>query len=98
MPSYSPSTAETLLADLIHDLRQDLGNIETSVYCVNLAGDSTVRKQVRVQEYLRLIEQQVERAADRLTRASVELMHLRVQRPETAEVRDLTKSATSAVT
>ena len=95
MPSSKPSTAETLLATLIHDLRQDLGNIETSVYCLNLATDP---KLPRGRDYLRAIEQQVERAESRLAGASAALARLRAQRGEGVENLDLTNSATSAVT
>ena len=91
----SSSTAETLLATLIHDLRQDLGNIETSVYCLDLIAEP---KQGRAREYLRIIEQQVELAAGRLSMASSALTRLQLQRSETAEVLDLTKSTTSVVT
>ena len=34
MPAY-----EKVLADLIHDLRQPLSNIETSAYCLDLSID-----------------------------------------------------------
>ena len=98
MPLSSPSSltaAEALLADLIHDLRQDLGTIETSVYCLNLSSDA---KQARTRDYLRTIEQQVERAAGRLSAAAAELMRMQAQRAESTEARDLTKSVTSAVT
>src|SRR5689334_17508193 len=40
MSSYKFSPAETILVDLVHDLRQHLGNIETSVYCLGLVSDS----------------------------------------------------------
>lgn len=95
MPFSSSSAAEALLANLIHDLRQDLGTIETSVYCLNLISDA---KQSRTKEFLRTIEQQVERAASRLSLAGAELSRMKAQRAETAEACDLTNSATSAVT
>jgi uncharacterized protein involved in exopolysaccharide biosynthesis len=87
--------AETILIDLVHDLRQDLGSIETSVYCLGLLGDSA---QTRARGYLRTIEQQVARAESRLSEAGAALTRLRAQRGETAEILDLTKSATSSVT
>jgi len=93
--SHSSTTTEALLTDLIHDLRQDLGNIETSVYCLNLIAEP---KESRAREYLRTIEEQVERAADRLSAASAELTRLKAQRAEGAPALDLTNSATSVVT
>ena len=95
MPLSSTPPAEALLANLIHDLRQDLGTIETSVYCLNLISDA---KQPRTREFLRTIEQQVERAAGRLSAASAELTRMKAQRAETSEACDLTNSVTSAVT
>ena len=95
MPLSSTSAAEALLANLIHDLRQDLGTIETSVYCLNLISDA---KQSRTREFLRTIEQQVERAAGRLSAAGSELTRMKAQRAETPEPCDLTNSVTSVVT
>ncbi|MEO8372768.1 MAG: hypothetical protein ABI806_26525 [Candidatus Solibacter sp.] len=95
MPLSTSSPAEVLLANLIHDLRQDLGTIETSVYCLNLISDA---KPSRTREFLRTIEQQVERAAGRLSMAGAELTLIKAQRAETSETCDLTNSVTSAVT
>ena len=95
MPSFKISPAETILTDLVHDLRQDLGNIETSVYCLGLLSDSA---QTRAQGYLRTIEQQVAHAESRLSEAGAELTRLRGQRAEAVEIFALTKSTTSAVT
>jgi hypothetical protein len=95
MHSSNISPAETILIDLVHDLRQDLGNIETSVYCLGLL---EVSAQTRAQGYLRTIEQQVARAGSRLSEAGVVLASLRAQRAEDAEILDLTKSTTSRVT
>jgi hypothetical protein len=95
MHSSKASPAETILIDLVHDLRQDLGNIETSVYCLSLLDVST---QTRAQGYLRIIEQQVARAGSRLSEAGAVLASLRAQRAEAAESLALTNSATSAVT
>jgi signal transduction histidine kinase len=68
------STSEAILHDLVHDLRQPLGNIETSAYCLNLLTDP---EHVRAHEHLRAIEQQVARAAALLTQAVAELRRLR---------------------
>jgi hypothetical protein len=95
MPSSKFSQAETVLIDLVHDLRQHLGNIETSVYCLNLLSDSA---QTRTHGYLRTIEQQVSCAESRLSEAGAELSRLRAQSVEAAESLALTNSASSAVT
>jgi len=89
------SPAETILIDLVHDLRQHLGTIETNAYCLGLLRDST---ETRFHGCLRAIEQQVEYAGSRLSEASAELTRLRAQRGEAAASFPLTKSATSAVT
>ena len=95
MSSYKTSPAETLLIDLVHDLRQNLGNIETSVYCLTLLEDSV---QSRAHSYLRIIEQQVASAESRLSQASAELHGLQAQPAELAEILDFTKSTTSRLT
>ena len=95
MPSSKSSPAENILIDLVHDLRQYLGNIETSVYCLGLIGDSA---HARAGGYLRTIERQVAGAEGRLSDAVAELNRLRNQRVEPAEILALTKSTTSAVT
>ncbi|MCX6630651.1 MAG: hypothetical protein NTW28_23795 [Candidatus Solibacter sp.] len=95
MPLSKISPAETILIDLVHDLRQDLGNIETSVYCLGLL---SVSPQTTAQGYLRTMEQQVAHAEGRLAEAGAQLTRLRAQRAEAAEILDLTKSTTSAVT
>ena len=70
MPVSEISPSEAILVDLIHDLRQPLGNIETSAYCLNLITDPA---HARAHEYLRAIEQQVARAAELLAAAAAEL-------------------------
>lgn len=61
---------EQLLKNLVHDLRQPLGNIETGVYCLGLHLRSA---DAQTQAQLRAIEHQVERAAALLTDAVAEL-------------------------
>jgi hypothetical protein len=95
MPSSTFSPAENILIDLIHDLRQYLGNIETSVYCLGLIGDSD---NTRTGGYIHTIERQVAGAEGRLSEAAAELSRLRAQPGERAEILALTKSTTSAVT
>lgn len=95
MPSYKTSTVETIFIDLVHDLRQNLGNIETTLYCLGMLSHSG---QPRIHAYLRTIEQQVARAESRLCQAGTELNRLRAQPAEVAEILDVTNSTTSAVT
>lgn len=64
------SPCEQVLADLIHDLAQPLGNIETSAYCLELALDP---HNVRAQEQLRLIQLQLEQATSMLAAAAAGL-------------------------
>jgi uncharacterized protein involved in exopolysaccharide biosynthesis len=95
MPLSKTPPVETILVDLVHDLRQHLGNIETSVYCLGLLSDSA---QTRSQGYLRTIQQQVAYAESRLSEAGAAVSRLRAQRREGDEILALTNSATSAVT
>jgi hypothetical protein len=95
MPSSKTSPAETILIDLVHDLRQHLGNIETSAYCLGLICDSS---QTRTHSYVHIIEQQVARAEALLSEAGAAVSRLRTQPAEPAEILDLTNSTTSAVT
>ena len=95
MPSSKTSPAEDILIDLLHDLRQHLGNIETSAYCLGLVCDSA---ETRAGGYLSIIEQQVACAESLLSEAGAAVGRLRTQRDGAAEILDFTKSATSAVT
>jgi hypothetical protein len=95
MPLSKISPVETILIDLVHDLRQHLGNIETSAYCLGMLSDSA---QPRAHGYLRTIEQQVARADSLLSEAGAAVSRLRAQSTESGEILDLTKSTTSAVT
>ena len=71
--SSETSPCEAILMELMHDLRQPLGNIETIAYCLNLLTDPA---QVRAIQHLRAIEQQVARAAALLSEAAAELRRL----------------------
>jgi hypothetical protein len=85
MPLSKP-TAETVLINLIHDLRQPLSNIEGITCCLaslTRSGDG------RIREHVRIIERQVDEAARLLTAAAAELARTRHQREEI----ELTKSA-----
>lgn len=85
-----PNAAETALANLIHDLRQPLGNIQTSAWCLSSLTGSA---EARVREQVALIERQVEVAESLLTAATAELSRLRVQRAEAAVRLEATNSA-----
>ena len=75
------NASETTLANLIHDLRQPLGNIENSTWCLSsLTGHSDPR----VQEQVALIERQVQAAENLLTAAAAELSRARGQAAEGA--------------
>ena len=91
------SRADTLdlIAELVHDLRQPLGNLEYSTCCLQiLLGES----QVAVQQQLRVMQQQIDLAARLLSEAAARLPHPDLQRVGAADSLDLTNSATAAVT
>src|SRR5215510_7122683 len=93
-PSTLPESEE-LLADLVHDLRQPLGTIDSSACYLKILLDGA---QSAVQEQLRLIQQQVELAARLLAEAAARRPRQRVQGAAAGESLDLTKSHTAAVT
>jgi len=67
---------EDLVAKLVHDLRQPLGNIETSVYLLNLVVGP---EDERVHKQLDAIESQLQSAARMLSEATA-MLRLRAQR------------------
>ena len=69
-------SCEQVLADLIHDLAQPLGTIETSAYCLDLQIDP---QNARAQQYLAIIRQQVAQAAAMLAAAAAEIGHTRTE-------------------
>jgi len=73
----STTTYEDLLNGLVHDLRQPLGNIETSIFYLDLVLD---HPSGRVREQLCAMERQVAQAAGLLHRAAEELRASRSQR------------------
>jgi len=85
-----PNASETALANLIHDLRQPLGNIQTSAWCLS---SLTVSAETRVRDQVALIERQVEAVETLLLAAAAELSRLRVQRAEAAVSLEATNSA-----
>jgi signal transduction histidine kinase len=74
--------SEELLGNLIHDLRQPLGNIETGAYLLTLV---TPPEQTGTHAQLLAIERQVHQAARLLSEACAALAGLRAQRLEAAE-------------
>ena len=84
------NASETALANLIHDLRQPLGNIETSMWCLS---SLTAAADARVRDQLALIERQVEAAERMLAAAAAELSRSRIQRAEVAASREVTNAA-----
>ncbi len=81
----SPDSPEVdhILKNLVHDLRQPLGNIETSAYYLGLL---LRNENPHVREQIRTIEQQVDRAAAMLTQALAELNRQRALLAEPAAI------------
>jgi signal transduction histidine kinase len=94
MRSIVEIETELLLKNLVHDLRQPLSTIETSVYYLNLLLSDG---QPRAQEQLRAIEHQVDMAASMLTQAVAEFYRIQEESPA-GKQRALTKAATAVVT
>jgi hypothetical protein len=92
-PSNRCREAEDILLRCVHDMRQPLGTIETSVFVLSmLLGDLAGQ----VPEHLRTIERQVAVAAQTLNEAVAELRRLRARRSE-AESVEFAESGTVAV-
>jgi cob(I)alamin adenosyltransferase len=94
------TSSEEILYSLVHDLRQPLGNLETSLFYLDLV---LAHMPSRVSEQMRIMERQVAQATQLLHRASEELRALRSQglADDGAAVPaslPLTNSATAAVT
>jgi len=94
-------SAEEILHSLVHDLRQPLGNLETSLFYLDLV---STHASSRIREQMLAMERQVNLATQLLHRATEDLHALRSQRlagdggaagPESLP---LTNSATAAVT
>ena len=84
-----------LIAELVHDLRQPLGNLEYSACCLQiLLGES----HAAVQQQLRVMQQQIDLATRLLSETAARLPNLGLQRVDAAESLDLTNSETAAVT
>ena len=87
--------SEEALAALVHDLRQPLGTLEYSaLYLQILLGET----EEPVQHQLRLIQQQIELAAQLVSDAAERIARPAIQRAAAGESLDFTKSETAAVT
>jgi signal transduction histidine kinase len=86
---------EALLANLIHDLRQPLSNLESTTYCLASLTESCG---VRVTDQVRVMERQVEQAEMLLTQAAAEMSRLRAQRQAEAVSIDFTNATRAGVT
>ena len=75
MPTYIKQT-ENLLCNLVHDLRQPLGNIEISAYLLREGIDSS---QPSAREFVDAIERQVDVASRLLSEAVSEWSRLRAE-------------------
>ena len=100
--SYMRTTisSDEILHSLVHDLRQPLGNLETSLFYLDLVSNHASS---RVREQMLAMERQVNVATQLLHRATEELRALRSQRladdgAAEPESLPLTNSATAAVT
>jgi signal transduction histidine kinase len=81
MASSAASDPEELVARLAHDLRQPLGTIESSAYCMNLL---LGQEHTAAREQLRIIERQVGHAVRILNQAVAETRHRRARPAKTA--------------
>ena len=91
------NTSEEILRTLVHDLRQPLGNLETSLFYLDMVLD---KSSDRVRGQMQLMERQIAQAMQMLHRASEELRSARAQRTESegpAESLPFTNSATAAL-
>ena len=95
MPLSTTTRQEDLVASLVHDLRQPLGNIETIVYLLNLLTPPDNR---RIHAQLRAIECQLQDATRLLADAAAGVGRPRPQRVCETESLDRTNPVTVAVT
>jgi signal transduction histidine kinase len=95
MRSLATSQVEEIFLNIMHDLRQPLGNIELSVSYLNLLLGEPRGK---LQEQIHNIEEQVERASRILSAATALFVSLRDQECPGAESLERTNSATPALT
>lgn len=95
MNAFVRTNSEKVLTDLVHDLRQPLGTLEYSAcYLEMLLGEA----QETVQQQLRVIQQQLDRAARLLSDAAASVSAPGSQRAAGDESLCLTNSETASVT
>jgi hypothetical protein len=93
---YTATSSEEILRNLVHDLRQPLSNLETSVFYLDMVLD---HPSGRVGEQMRSMERQVAQAAQLLHQVVEEMRAMRAQRDgDGAESFALTNSASSGLT
>lgn len=90
----SITSHDQILVDLIHDLRQRFGNMETSLFYLDLVLNHPSGP---VREQLRTMEIQVAQAAQLLHRATEQLHVSRDQRAAAGASLPLTKPVTAGV-
>jgi hypothetical protein len=91
------TTSDEILHTLVHDLRQPLGNLETSLFYLDMVLD---QPSDRIRDQMRLMERQIAQAMQLLHRAGEELRAARAQRVEAegaVEHLTFTKSASAAL-
>ena len=79
MHTLETRDTETLLMTVVHDLRQPLATIGTSAYIMNLLSSDVPE---HILEHIRVIERQVELAANVLNEAALRLRGGHPQRTE----------------
>jgi signal transduction histidine kinase len=92
MPLPDDENSDQMIARLLHDLRQPIGNIGLGLFYLNLLLGEPGGK---LQEQIRALEKQAERASRLIDQAAAELYRRPAQPAPSLE---LTKAATSAVT
>jgi hypothetical protein len=91
------TTSEEILHSLVHDLRQPLGNLETSLFYLDMVLD---QPSDRIRDQMRLMERQIANAMQLLHCAAEELRSTRDQRNDSEGAVDnlaFTKSATAVL-
>ena len=86
------SSYEKILVDLIHDLRQPLGNLEITAWCLDRAVDP---HNTRVQEHIVRMQQQLQQAENLLAAVAGEVEQRRRERLQPAAAYEYAAAAAS---
>ena len=86
-------SAQLLIRNLVHDLRQPLSTVESCVYYLSMVAPNDGR----MRQHLDLIQAQVEEAS-RILNQAVEQSHPQRETRAAGESFDFTKATTSALT